>query len=49
VINKANNFLTWFYLGSIKAVNQSINDPDWVNYPEKVKIEKERSYFGTKY
>jgi len=49
VINKANNFLTWFHLVPIKAVNQSINDPDWVNYPEKVKIEGERRYFGTKH
>jgi len=48
VINKANNLLTWFYLGSIKAVNQSINAPDWVNYPEKVKIEEERGYSCTR-
>ena len=47
MINKANNFLTWFYLGSIKAVNQSINDPNWVNQPEKVKIEEESRYFCT--
>ena len=49
MINKANNLdlFTWFYLVSIKAVNQSINDPNWVNYPEQVKIEGERSYFCT--
>ena len=46
-MDKVNDFLTWFYLGSIKAVNQSINDYDWVNYPENVKIEEERSYFCT--
>ena len=49
MINKANNLdlFTWFYLVSLKAVNQSINDPNWVIYPEQVKIEGERSYFCT--